>query len=159
MRDPPAPGYDANSGAAAQLRAIDVSSWGAEFWKNTRAGVRQHRLRWGRQALSENLKQVPTPSLALAFLTLAETFSQLPSLLKLFQKQVVCSQFIRAATAEKPVIFIKFVVWQSWFTDFILEAAQVDCPPVPRPFQQLRPAFVNGVSVPIVPLCQLPFHV
>ena len=87
MRDPPAPGYDANSGAAAQLRAVDVSSWGAEFWKNTRAGVRQHRLRWGRQALSENLKQVPTPSLALAFLTLAETFSQLPSLLKLFQKQ------------------------------------------------------------------------
>ena len=92
MRDPPAPGYDANSGAAAQLRAVDVSSWGAEFWKNTRAGVRQHRLRWGRQALSENLKQVPTPSLALAFLTLAETFSQLPSLLKLFQKQVFLLQ-------------------------------------------------------------------
>ena len=45
--------------------------------------------RWGRQALSENLKQVPTPSLALAFLTLAETFSQLPSLLKLFQKHLI----------------------------------------------------------------------
>ena len=54
---------------------------------------------------------------------------------EVFRKRVVCSQFIRAATAEKPVIFIKFVVWQSWFTDFILEAAQVDCPPVPRPFQ------------------------